>query len=117
MTASPIPAKIRKTVLDRADSRCEHCGRMAPLELHHRQYLSRGGKHAVSNLVALCGGSGGYPGGNHSGSHGWAHTTIEAEDKGFSIRSGFDPHEVKIELFGIGPAFLLDDGSVKPVEG
>jgi hypothetical protein len=98
-----IPASVRKTVLDRAQGRCERCGKPAEhLELHHRQYRSRGGKHLASNIVALDGW------GNHTGDHGWAHTTTEAEDQGFSIRSGFDPHTVKV-LHGVFGLVLLDD--------
>ena len=52
---------------ERADGRCEGCGTYAPLELHHRRFRGRGGKHLVENLVALCGS------GNHTGCHGQAH--------------------------------------------
>ncbi|MFJ6427506.1 HNH endonuclease [Microbacterium maritypicum] len=52
---SAIPAKVRAAVHERAQGRCEGCGRIAPLELHHRKYRSRGGTHTVENLVALCG--------------------------------------------------------------
>lgn len=110
MTTSPIPAKVRKLVLDRAQGRCEKCGELSGhLELHHRQYRSRGGKHLASNIVALDGW------GNHTGHHGWAHTDLQAEVEGFSIRSGFDPHEVKL-LHAIYGVVLLDDsGSFHPV--
>ncbi|WP_136043328.1 HNH endonuclease [Microbacterium sp. K22] len=86
---SAIPAKVRTAVHERAKGRCEGCGRIAPLELHHRKYRSRGGKHTASNLVALCGW------GNHTGCHGRAHGPNPPQ--GWSLPSGrCDPAE---ELF------------------
>ena len=87
---SAIPAKNRALVASRSGGMCEGCGLRRATDVHHRQYKSRGGTHAVSNLMALCGGTGGLSGGNHSGCHGVAHSR-EGEDRGWSIRSGFDP--------------------------
>jgi hypothetical protein len=90
--ATPIPAPIRKVVRERADGNCERCGRAARLELHHRQFLSRGGEHTVENIVALCGR------GNHSGCHGWAHTEgIKATAAGYQIPSKGNPVDVPIK--------------------
>lgn len=89
---SAIPKKVRDAVHERAKGRCEGCGKIAPLELHHRKYRSRGGKHTLANLVALCGGEGGMFGGNHSGCHGLAHGPTPPQ--GWSLPSGrCDPAE------------------------
>jgi hypothetical protein len=82
---SAIPGAVRAIVLKRADGHCEGCGLFGPTELHHRMFRSRGGKHDVSNLIALHGS------GNHSGCHGTAHSGYIGESLGWSIRSGFDP--------------------------
>jgi hypothetical protein len=76
-----IPAAVRTIVLSRAGGKCERCGRLADVELHHRKFRSRGGRHIMSNLVALCGW------GNHTGCHGWAHTSPEAREQGYAIPS------------------------------
>lgn len=87
-----IPAAIRKAVQDRADGHCERCGLAAQLELHHRQFRSRGGKHTVENIVALCGR------GNHTGCHGWAHGEgIKATAEGYQIPSNGSPVDVPIK--------------------
>lgn len=97
---SGFPARVRKLILDRAEGRCEGCGAVKALELHHRQYRSRGGPDTASNGLALCGR------GNHTGCHGVAHTKA-GEDKGWSVRSGFTPSERPAELvYGV---VLLDD--------
>jgi hypothetical protein len=90
---SQIPQKVRDAVLMRANGICERCGAWSNLELHHRQYRSRGGQHTTANLVALCGW------GNHTGCHGWAHTEgIKATAAGYQIASGNDPADVPILL-------------------
>lgn len=103
--ATPIPAAVRKAVLRRADGRCERCGREGPLELHHRRYRSRGGKHLVVNLVALCGW------GNHTGCHGWAHQGREANLLGYSIASWADPATEPVVRDGQA-CLLHEDGRV-----
>jgi hypothetical protein len=35
---APIPPDVRAAVLQRAEGRCEGCGRTKPLELHHTTY-------------------------------------------------------------------------------
>jgi 5-methylcytosine-specific restriction endonuclease McrA len=35
-------------------SRCQLCGSMQQLEVHHRVFRSHGGKDAEENLVTLC---------------------------------------------------------------
>jgi hypothetical protein len=56
MPSSNIPTAVRNIVLSRAGNKCERCGALAyaPLHLHHRKFRSRGGRHVMSNLVALC---------------------------------------------------------------
>jgi hypothetical protein len=57
------------------------------LELHHRKYRSRGGRHTMSNLVVLCGL------GNTSGCHQWAHTSPDARAQGYAIPSWVEESE------------------------
>ncbi|MCW4458163.1 HNH endonuclease [Microbacterium sp. MPKO10] len=73
-----IPKRVRAIVLERSEGQCERCFSAGPLELHHRKFRSRGGKHTVENLVALCGW------GNHTGCHGKAHAN---GDGGWSVHS------------------------------
>lgn len=56
---------FRVLVLARAQHRCERCGRIAPhgchfespdfIHAHHRLPRGRGGKHELTNGIALCG--------------------------------------------------------------
>ena len=47
-------AKMRTLVLQRDGMRCQICGRMQQLEVHHLQFRSRGGTDNLDNLVAMC---------------------------------------------------------------
>ncbi len=54
-------AVVRKSVLDRADGKCEHCGAKGfetPdgvfLETHHIIFLSEKGPDTIHNVIALC---------------------------------------------------------------
>lgn len=78
-------------------------------EVHHRQFRSRGGSHAVSNLLHLCGW------GNHTDCHGDAHDGLVGELRGWSVRSGFDPATVPT-LYRKSWVLLSDDGTVTPVK-
>ena len=101
---SAIPIAVRKAVLERAQGRCEACGKEANLELHHRKYRSRGGIHSFGNLVALCGW------GNHTGCHGDAHNSRGVE--GVSLNS-WDNHEhAPFAHSRLGRCLLLDDRTV-----
>lgn len=82
-------------VKKRSGGVCEGCGQAKATDVHHRLYRSRGGLDAAENLLHLCGGPSGLPGGNHSGCHGVAHTA-EGEARGWSVRSGHDPSEVPV---------------------
>lgn len=98
-------------MLDRAGNVCEVCGSPGPLELHHRRYRSRGGWHVASNLVALCGW------GNHTGHHGWAHSSPEAELWGVSLHSWDDPLTMRFWSALRGAWVLLDDaGNATPID-
>lgn len=41
-------------VFARAKYRCERCGRLEPLQIHHRKYRSHGRQDSASNLEAVC---------------------------------------------------------------
>jgi len=103
-----FPQKVRDIVAHRSQLLCEGCGGSGPLELHHRQYRSRGGKDTVSNALALCGS------GNHTGCHGKAHTAA-GEALGWSVRSGFDPRTVPVQR-SHGEVWLTDDGRAVPTD-
>lgn len=50
--------KLRNTVLQKANGRCERCGKWVGyfyLHVHHRKPRSRGGEHILKNAAALCG--------------------------------------------------------------
>ena len=46
--------QLRLRVLDRDGWRCQACGSMAGLEVHHLQRRSRSGADSEDNLVSLC---------------------------------------------------------------
>lgn len=48
-----IPFVTRRAVLQRAKGRCESCGELATLELHHGHYETEG-RETPEDLVALC---------------------------------------------------------------
>jgi hypothetical protein len=94
----PTPAEARaarKHVRARSGDICEGCGIRRATDMHHRLYKSRGGTDTIDNLIHLCGGESGLPGGNHSGCHGLAHT-ITGERVGWSVKSGNDPAEIPV---------------------
>ena len=45
---------LRKQVLRRDGWRCQSCGTMANLEVHHKQFRSHSGDDADHNLITLC---------------------------------------------------------------
>jgi hypothetical protein len=108
--SSAFPPSVRALIQRRAGGCCELCGaRVEHLELHHRQYRSRGGPGTVENGLALCGW------GNHTGCHGWAHTSPLAASWGASLPSGSDPaaEPVWSEPRGCWVQ-LLPDGRAEP---
>lgn len=78
---------------------CEGCSARPATDIHHRQYRSRGGSHALDNLLHLCGGEAGMAGGNHSGCHGKAHTKA-GHELGWSVHSWDDPAHVPVNYRG-----------------
>jgi len=43
-----------RQVLERDGWRCQNCGSMSNLEVHHQQFRSRGGSDVELNLITLC---------------------------------------------------------------
>lgn len=95
--------KTREIVMIRAEGLCEGC-RMKPIQnVHHRRFKSRGGKHNIANLLALCG----YGNHNNGSCHGKAHNEPL---EGWAI-SAFDKRaESEIPFIDLyGRKWFLDD--------
>jgi 5-methylcytosine-specific restriction endonuclease McrA len=45
---------LRERVLRRDSWRCQFCGAMKSLEVHHQKFRSRSGEDMEENLIALC---------------------------------------------------------------
>jgi len=45
---------LRQQVLRRDGWRCQSCGTMSNLEVHHQQFRSHSGNDAEENLITLC---------------------------------------------------------------
>ena len=45
---------LRLAVLERDGWRCQQCGSMCNLEVHHLTFRSRAGSDSLENLIALC---------------------------------------------------------------
>jgi len=45
---------LRQQVLRRDGWRCQSCGAMANLEVHHKQFRSHSGHDSEENLITLC---------------------------------------------------------------
>ena len=45
---------LRMRVLRRDGWRCQSCGTMLNLEVHHKQFRSRSGEDSEENLIVLC---------------------------------------------------------------
>jgi hypothetical protein len=84
---------------------CELCALARATNWHHRKNRSQGGQHVRSNALHLSGSG-------TTGCHGMVTESPErAYERGWSVRSGFDPAEVPV-LYGGDWAFLADDGRV-----
>jgi len=66
-----IYRRLMKRVLDRAEWRCQKCGSLQNLQVHHRKKRSQQGDDALNNLVALCAFC-------HMGEHGQLSYTLPA---------------------------------------
>ena len=47
--------ELRERVLRRDSWRCQFCGSMKNLEVHHQQFRSHSGQDAEENLITVCG--------------------------------------------------------------
>ena len=47
-------ATLRRQVLQRDGWRCQACGSMFQLEVHHQHFRSLGGNDSEANLITLC---------------------------------------------------------------
>ena len=45
---------LRQQVLRRDGWRCQACGTMSNLEVHHKEFRSHSGQDAEENLITLC---------------------------------------------------------------
>ena len=46
--------RLLKRVLERDGWRCQKCGSLEDLQVHHQNYRSRQGNNNLANLVTLC---------------------------------------------------------------
>lgn len=46
--------QLHRQILERDSWRCQNCGSMQNLEVHHQQFRSRSGSDEEQNLVTLC---------------------------------------------------------------
>jgi ATP-dependent DNA helicase RecQ len=46
--------RLRHQVLCRDGWRCQSCGTMSNLEVHHKQFRSRSGDDSEQNLITMC---------------------------------------------------------------
>jgi 5-methylcytosine-specific restriction endonuclease McrA len=46
--------RLLKRVLERDGWRCQKCGSLEDLQVHHQKYRSRQGGDSLANLVTLC---------------------------------------------------------------
>jgi 5-methylcytosine-specific restriction endonuclease McrA len=45
---------LRQQILRRDGWRCQSCGSMSNLEVHHREFRSHSGEDSEENLITLC---------------------------------------------------------------
>ena len=45
---------LRQEILRRDGWRCQSCGSMSNLEVHHTEFRSHGGADSADNLITLC---------------------------------------------------------------
>lgn len=46
--------RMRRHILRRDSWRCQVCGAMSGLEIHHKEFRSHGGDDREENLITLC---------------------------------------------------------------
>jgi len=54
--SSELYKDVRQRVLRRDGWRCQSCGTMSNLEVHHQAFRSRSGDDSEENLITLCAG-------------------------------------------------------------
>ena len=52
--APKLYENLRQQVLRRDGWRCQSCGTMSNLEVHHREFRSHSGADSEKNLITLC---------------------------------------------------------------
>ncbi len=52
--------RLRQQILRRDGWRCQACGAMSNLEVHHKQFRSQSGHDSEENLITLCAGCHGH---------------------------------------------------------
>ncbi len=50
----PSYESLRQQVLRRDGWRCQSCGAMSNLEVHHKQFRCQSGRDSEENLITLC---------------------------------------------------------------
>jgi 5-methylcytosine-specific restriction endonuclease McrA len=51
----PVPyGQLRQQILRRDGWRCQSCGTMSNLEVHHKEFRSHSGEDSEENLITLC---------------------------------------------------------------
>jgi 5-methylcytosine-specific restriction endonuclease McrA len=50
----PSYESLRQQILRRDGWRCQSCGSMSNLEVHHREFRSHSGADSEENLITLC---------------------------------------------------------------
>jgi len=45
---------LRQQILRRDGGRCQSCGAMSNLEVHHKEFRSHSGANSEKNLITLC---------------------------------------------------------------
>jgi len=51
---SELYEELRQRVLRRDNWRCQDCGTMSNLEVHHKEFRSHSGDDSEQNLITLC---------------------------------------------------------------
>lgn len=96
--------RARAVVWERAQARCERCGRAPATDWSHRKARSQGGRWCATNGLALC-----------SACHQQCHASPAlAYEQGWHVRSTQDPATTPVWLAGRGLVLLRADGSVSP---
>ena len=51
---APLYESLRQQVLGRDGWRCQVCGAMSNLEVHHKEFRSHSGDDSEENLITIC---------------------------------------------------------------